>query len=84
MMRSRQDRDEEERTPSREPFVELHLLVPGWQLTALERSARRQGLTVGQLLRRLIGAHLEDGGGEIAAESVPGQGAEFIITLPLR
>ncbi len=60
-MRSLQDRDEEERTPPRDPFVELHLLVPGWQLAALERAARRQGLTVGQLLRRLIAAHLEDG-----------------------
>jgi hypothetical protein len=40
--------------------VEVRLLVPGWQCAALERAARGQGLTIGQLLRHLIGGHLFD------------------------
>jgi hypothetical protein len=34
--------------------VELSLLLPGWQLGALEKASRRQGLTTGQLVRRLV------------------------------
>jgi hypothetical protein len=36
-------------------LVELSLLVPQWQVEALEVAARGRGLTAGQMLRRLIG-----------------------------
>ena len=35
-------------------MVELSLLLPSWQIEALERVACAEGLTVGQLLRRLV------------------------------
>lgn len=59
-VRSRQDEDEQDRPPSRleEDCEELLLLVPSWQLAALEQAARGQELTIGQLLRRLIATHL--------------------------
>jgi hypothetical protein len=58
-MRSLDDRNEGE-LPSRprQACVELSLLVPTWQWEALERAAHDQGLTIGQLLRRLIAAHV--------------------------
>lgn len=34
--------------------VELPILLPDWQVTALERAAQERGMTVGQLLRRLF------------------------------
>jgi hypothetical protein len=34
--------------------VELTLLVPGWQASALESAAQGLGLTTAQLVRRLI------------------------------
>ncbi len=34
--------------------VELSLLLPAEQWAALEQAARRQGMTVGHLLRRLV------------------------------
>jgi hypothetical protein len=37
-----------------ETFAELALLLPNWQMEALEREASRRGQTMGQLLRRLI------------------------------
>src|SRR5206468_7063308 len=36
-------------------MLELSLLVPQWQVEALELAARGRGLTAGQLIRRLIG-----------------------------
>lgn len=41
-----------------EECVEVPLLLPTWQCSVLERAARGQEMTVGQLLRRLIGKHL--------------------------
>lgn len=43
--------------PSRldQEVVELPLLLPRWQATALEAAARRRGMTTGQMLRRVIG-----------------------------
>ena len=41
-------------------MVELSLLLPGWQLTELERLAHNQGLTLGQVMRRLISAFLHE------------------------
>jgi hypothetical protein len=35
-------------------IVEFSMLMPGWQAAALEATARSQGLTVGQLVRRLV------------------------------
>ena len=34
--------------------VELSLLLPSWQMTALTNAAQDQGLTAGQMVRRLI------------------------------
>ena len=36
-------------------LVELSLLLPQWQVEALDLAARGRGLTAGQMLRRLIG-----------------------------
>jgi hypothetical protein len=38
--------------------VELSLLLPGWQLSALEKASRRQGVTAGQMVRRLVQQYL--------------------------
>jgi hypothetical protein len=35
--------------------VELALLLPLWQAVELEATARRRGMTTGQMLRRVIG-----------------------------
>jgi CheY-like chemotaxis protein len=43
--------------------VELPLLVPGWQHAALELVAAAHGLTIGQLLRRLIATYLSSAAG---------------------
>jgi hypothetical protein len=40
-------------------MMEMLLLLPNRQAAALERAARAQGLTSGQLTRRLIAAYLE-------------------------
>ncbi|MGL4420154.1 MAG: hypothetical protein ACRCZF_05790, partial [Gemmataceae bacterium] len=34
--------------------VEMPLLLPRWQASALEAAARRRGMTTGQMLRRVI------------------------------
>jgi hypothetical protein len=39
-------------------ITEVALLLPSNQVAALERVAHRQGLTVGQFIRRLIGDSL--------------------------
>jgi hypothetical protein len=41
-------------------MTELALLVPTWQLDQLEQLARDQGLTLGQIIRRLINAFLQE------------------------
>jgi hypothetical protein len=41
-------------------MVELPLLLPGRQAEALEAAAHRRGLTVAQMIRRLIRAFLAD------------------------
>jgi hypothetical protein len=41
-------------------MVELSLLLPQQQLVQLESAARSQGLTTGQMLRRLINAFLHE------------------------
>jgi hypothetical protein len=40
-------------------FAELSLILPHWQIDALERAARRLGLTTAQLLRRVIGEYFD-------------------------
>jgi hypothetical protein len=35
-------------------IVEFSVLLPGWQAVALEKTASGQGLTAGQMVRRLI------------------------------
>ena len=39
---------------SSDDVVELQLLLPEWQVFALEEAARNRGMTVGQLVRRLF------------------------------
>lgn len=39
-------------------MVELSLLLPQWQVEALETAAHGKGLTAGQMLRRIIGDSL--------------------------
>jgi hypothetical protein len=34
--------------------IELPLLLPGWQVSALAKVARSEGQSTGQLLRRLV------------------------------
>jgi hypothetical protein len=34
--------------------VEVPLLLPGWQVSALERAAHRRGLTAGEMVRHLL------------------------------
>jgi len=43
--------------------VELPLLLPKWQAVELEAAARQRGMTMGQLLRRVIRQALDDSGG---------------------
>jgi hypothetical protein len=42
--------------------VELPLLLPKWQAVELEAAARQRGMTMGQLLRRVIRQALDDSG----------------------
>ncbi len=35
-------------------FIEVALLLPRWQAAALQVSARQQGMSAGQMLRRII------------------------------
>ena len=60
------DRQEDASTCSRGEYAEHPLLLPSWQWSALGRSATRQGLTIGQLLRRLVAAHL------VISDDLPG------------
>ena len=58
---SADDRPAHEPDESRRPegeVLEVPLLLPAWQATALEEVAYRQGLTAGALTRRLIGDFL--------------------------
>ncbi len=47
-------------TAAESDFLELSLLLPSWQLYALDELAKRRGMNVGQLLRRLIGNMLQE------------------------
>ncbi len=42
--------------------VELPLLLPKWQAVELEAAARQRGMTMGQLLRRVIRQALDASG----------------------
>ena len=41
-------------TPGDFDVIELPILLPEWQVNALEVAARERGMTIGQLLRRLF------------------------------
>lgn len=47
------------RSAAESELLELALMLPSWQLFALDDLARKRGLNVGQLLRRLIGNMLQ-------------------------
>jgi hypothetical protein len=34
--------------------IEVPLLLPGWQISALERAAHKRGLTAGEMVRHLL------------------------------
>lgn len=55
--------------------MELPLLVSSRQCAALEKAAQRQGLTIGQLLRRLIAAHLAEPDAGLPAKWNPAERA---------
>ncbi len=40
--------------PVAQDVIELPILLPEWQLAALEAAARERNMTVGQLVRRLF------------------------------
>jgi hypothetical protein len=42
------------RSPDESEVAELSLLVPAWQISALEQAAEAEGITVAQLLRRAV------------------------------
>jgi hypothetical protein len=56
------DLDVTDSAPDREfdsEVVEISLLLPSWQALELERKAFQQGLTTGQMVRRLLGSFFE-------------------------
>jgi hypothetical protein len=40
-------------------MVEIELLLPAWQISALEAAAHSQGLTTGQMVRSVIGTYFD-------------------------
>jgi hypothetical protein len=44
--------------PADGEVAELSLLLPAWQISALEQAAQADGITVAQLLRRLVNRNL--------------------------
>src|SRR5438309_10728714 len=42
-------------------FIEMSMHLPAWQIEALANLAERQGLTIGQLLRRWIARLVREG-----------------------
>jgi hypothetical protein len=40
-------------------MVEIELLLPAWQISALETAAHSRGLTTGQMVRSLIGTFFD-------------------------
>jgi hypothetical protein len=44
--------------PLDDEMAELSLLLPAWQAMALDRAARADGVSAGQMLRRLIQDYL--------------------------
>jgi len=44
-------------SPVADDVIELPLLIPEWQLDALEEAAREKNMTVGQYVRRLFSEH---------------------------
>jgi hypothetical protein len=50
--------------PAEAEVVELELLLPTREVAALERAAQQQGLTVGQVLRRLVRDFLREPAGK--------------------
>ncbi|MCC6421004.1 MAG: hypothetical protein IT429_22435 [Gemmataceae bacterium] len=47
--------------PFDDEIAELSVFLPGWQVTGLERAAHQRGLTVAQMLRRLVNDFLTRG-----------------------
>jgi hypothetical protein len=62
-----------------EDMAELVLLLPGRHVTGLERLAASHGLTVGRLVRLLIGEHLASAGTN-GAQPAPGRPPRGAVT----
>jgi len=63
---------------------EVAFLLPGGEMAALERAAHRLGLTVGQLLRRLIRDHLAREGHSEPVRSAQWQPQDSVTGSPRR
>ncbi len=46
-----------------EDVVEIPLLLPYWQVEALESAAHQQGMTAGEMIRQLLQDYLADKAG---------------------
>ena len=57
----------------KDEVVEVSLLLPGWQVTALESAAHERGLTAAEMVRALLRDFL--------AERAPGARAEGPLAL---
>jgi len=52
-----------------QPVAEISLLLPTWQVSALEQQAYSHGLTVAEMLRELIRQHLGASAGAAPSDS---------------
>jgi hypothetical protein len=51
-----------------EDVVEVPLLLPGWQMSALERAAYKRGLTAGEMVRHLLRDFFSSGPAPLESE----------------
>jgi hypothetical protein len=71
----------EDSSPGEGKILELAVLLPAWQVSALERTASLEGQTMGQLLRRLIGNFL-DGAPDCRLDQSPQQVGQVLMQVP--
>jgi hypothetical protein len=60
---------------TREEVIEVPLLLPGWQMSALEQAAHCRGLTAGEMVRHLL-ADFFCAGGKVRLDTPAGCKAE--------
>jgi hypothetical protein len=64
--------DEPDRAAPAGDVVEIPLLLPGWQVAALETAAHRRGLTAGEMVRCLLRDFIRSTAHEPARRRVSG------------